>query len=112
VIHVRVRPHPHFERKGLDLELDLPITPGEAFRGAKVTVPTPDGEVSLKIPKHAQSGQVVRLKGRGVTRKDQTGDLFVRFLIRLPEADSKDLEHAVETLERAMPENVREGITF
>lgn len=112
VIHVRVRPHPHFERKGLDLELDLPITPGEAHRGAKVSVPTPDGQVSLKVPKHAQSGQVVRLKGRGVKRKDKTGDLFVRFLIRLPEGDSKDVDGAIETLEKAMSGDVRTGIEF
>lgn len=112
VISVRVRPHPHFERQGLDLHLDLPITVAEAFHGAKVAVPTPDGEVSLKVPQRAQSGQVVRLKGRGVRRKDQTGDLFVRFLIRLPESDSREVEEAVSMLERATTTNVRQGITF
>lgn len=112
VISVRVRPHPHFERQGLDLHLDLPITVAEAFHGGKVAVPTPDGEVSLKVPQRAQSGQVVRLKGRGVRRKDQTGDLFVRFLIRLPESDGREVEQAVSMLERATTTNVREGIVF
>lgn len=112
VISVRVRPHPHFEREGLDLHLDLPITVGEAYRGAKVTIPTPDGEVSLKVPSRAQSGQVVRLKGRGVKRRDRTGDLFVRFLIRLPDAEGREVEQAIEALDHADGSDVREGITF
>jgi curved DNA-binding protein len=112
VITVRVRPHEHFQRDGLDLHLDLPITALEAFRGGKVNVPTPEGEVGLKVPQHAQSGQVVRLKGRGVKRKDQTGDLFVRFMIFLPESDAKEVEKAIEALERAEKTDVREGLTF
>lgn len=110
LITVRVRPHPHFERDGLDLKLDLPIKVGEAYRGAKVAVPTPEGEVSLKVPKGAQSGQVVRLKGRGVKRKDQVGDLFVRFLIKLPGAESKSIEEAVGVLDRATEDDLRRGI--
>jgi curved DNA-binding protein len=112
VITIRVRPHEFFEREGLDLHLDLPVTIGEAYHGAKVTVPTPAGEVTLKVPAHAQSGQVVRLKGRGVTRKDQVGDLFVRFLIRIPESKSAELATAVDTLERATPKDVRSAIKF
>lgn len=112
VIHVRVRPHPYFERDGVDLHLDLPITVGEAHRGAKVGVATPDGEVGLKVPPHAQSGQVVRLKGRGVRRKDKTGDLYVKFLIRLPEKDSPEITRAIEALERETDEDIRKGIDF
>lgn len=112
VITVRVRPHEHFARDGLDLRLDLPITVAEAYHGAKVTIPTPDGDVSLKIPKRAQSGQTVRLKGRGVRRKEQTGDLFVRFLVKLPQADGTEIEQAVDVLERATTEDVRAGITL
>jgi len=110
IITVRVRPHPFFEREGLDLHLDLPITAAEAYRGAKVSVPTPEGHVTLKVPAHAQSGQVVRLKGRGVRRKNETGDLFVRFLIQLPDQESKELESAIDTLEKATTGDVRAGI--
>jgi curved DNA-binding protein len=112
LLTIRVKPHPFFERDGLDLYLDLPITIGEAFRGAKVRVPTPDGEVSLTVPKHAQSGQVARLKGKGVKRKGQQGDLYVRFLVKLPDADDADVEKAVEVLERATTMDVRAGIRF
>lgn len=112
VLTIRVTPHPVFERKGLDLHLDLPITVAEAHRGAKVRVPTPDGEVSLTVPKHAQSGKIVRLGKRGVKRGGQQGDLYVRFLIKLPESDSPEVERAVEALERATPGDVRAGIRF
>lgn len=112
LLTIRVRPHQFFERSGLDLYLDLPITVGEAFRGAKVRVPTPDGPVTLSVPKHAQSGQVARLKGKGVKRGENTGDLFVRFQIKLPTAASPEVEKAIDTLEQAMSGDVRAGIAF
>jgi curved DNA-binding protein len=112
VLGIRVRPHPCFERRGIDLHLDLPITVGEAYRGAKVRIPTPDGDVTLTVPKRAQSGQLLRLKGKGVQRKREVGDLFVRFLIKLPDADSRDVEQAIDELERHTRKNVREGIAF
>lgn len=112
LITVRVKKHPFFERDGLDLKLDLPLTPGEAFEGAKVSVPTPDGEVTLKVPKGTQSGQLTRLRGKGVQRKDKVGDLYVRFLVRLPQAPSKAVAKAIAELDAAMVAEVpiREGI--
>jgi curved DNA-binding protein len=110
VLAIRVRPHPQFERRELDLYLDLPITIGEAYRGAKVKVPTPDGTVTLTVPKRAQSGQTLRLKGKGVHRGQNVGDLYVRFLVRVPDNDSKDIERAVDELERFMKGNIRAGI--
>lgn len=110
VLAIHVRPHPWFERRGIDLYLDLPITVGEAFRGAKVQIPTPEGNVTLTVPKHAQSGQVLRLKGKGVRRKKDVGDLFVRFLVKLPDSDSRDVEQAINELERHIKKDVREGI--
>jgi curved DNA-binding protein len=112
LLTLRVRPHPLFRRDGLDLELDLPITLGEAFHGAKVRVPTPSGEVTLSVPRHAQSGQVVRLKGKGVERSGQTGDLYVRFMIQLPLSDDAEVKEAVDLIERAMQGDVRAGVRF
>ncbi len=102
IITVRVEPHPCFEREGLDLKLDLPLTPGEAFEGAKVTVPTPEGDVTLKVPKGTQSGQVTRLRGKGVQRKGKTGDLYVRFLVRMPQTPSKAVAKAIAELDAAL----------
>jgi curved DNA-binding protein len=112
VISVRVNPHPFFERDGLDLYLNLPITVAEAHHGAKVRVPTPDGPVTLSVPKHAQSGQEARLKAKGVKRAGKQGDLYVRFLVKLPAQDSPEIEAAVTTLEAAMTGDVRGGIHF
>jgi curved DNA-binding protein len=112
VITVHVNPHPAFERDGLDLYLNLPITVGEAHRGAKVRVPTPDGPVTLSVPKHSQSGQEVRLKGKGVKRAGKQGDLYVRFQVKLPAKDSDEIEQAVEALENAMSGDVRGAIHF
>ena len=111
ILTIRVAPHPCFERKGLDLHLDLPITVGEAFRGTKVRVPTPDGDVTLTVPKRAQSGQVVRLAKRGVKRGSQHGDLYVRFLVRLPTNESPALEKAIDVLDKETGD-VRTGIRF
>jgi curved DNA-binding protein len=112
LLSIRVTKHPHFERAGLDLYLDLPITVGEAYRGAKVRVPTPDGPITLTVPKHAQSGQVARLKGRGVKRKTDTGDLYIRFQIKMPTIASAELDAAVTTLESAMAGDVRADVHF
>ncbi len=112
LLTIRVDAHPHFERSGLDLYLDLPVTVGEAYRGAKVRVPTPEGSVTLTVPKHAQSGQVARLNGKGVKRQSQQGDLYVRFEVKLPPKESAAVEKAVEALEAATEGDVREGIAF
>jgi curved DNA-binding protein len=112
LLTIRVTPHPFFERVGLDLYLDLPISPGEAYRGAKVRVPTHDGFVTLTVPPHAQSGQVARLKGKGVKRAGKQGDFFVRFQIRLPETESRAIEAAVDTLDEALPKNLRDALVF
>ena len=112
IIVIRVRPHPYFGRRGLDLTLDLPITPGEAYHGAKIPVPTPDGPVTLTVPRHAQSGQSVRLRGKGVRRKKEQGDLYVRFLVRLPEQDTPEVARAIDLLEQAAPRNLRQDIRF
>ena len=110
VLVIRLRPHPHFTRDGLDLYLDLPITPGEAYYGGKVEVPTIDGNVNLTVPTGAQSGQVMRLRGKGVRRKSETGDLYVRFLIRLPDGDKHAVKRAIDTLDSAMRSDVRADI--
>ena len=112
ILTIRVAPHPVFEREGLNLKLDVPITPGEAYRGAKIRVPTPDGPVTLTVPKHAQSGQVARLKGKGVRRQEQVGDLFVRFQVKLPVAQSAEVEAAVDALDAAFSGDVRANISL
>ncbi len=89
IITIQIQPHAHFRRDGDDLRLDLPVTLDEALHGTKVKTPTPSGAVMLSIPAGASSGKVMRLKGRGMTRKDATrGDLLISLEITLPENDA------------------------
>jgi curved DNA-binding protein len=77
---------PSIRREGDDLHLDLPVAIAEAYQGAKVKVETFAGPVTLKVAPGTQSGTAVRLRGKGVTRKGNTGDLYVHFMVRVPAA--------------------------
>lgn len=112
LLTLRVKPHPHFERDGLDLTLDLPITAQEAYQGARIDVPTPSGHVNLKVPARTQSGQLLRLRGKGVERGNKSGDLYVRFLVRLPDETSPEIERAIETLGKHTSTTLRDAIEF
>ncbi|WP_404479492.1 DnaJ C-terminal domain-containing protein [Novosphingobium sp. BL-52-GroH] len=100
IVTLQIQAHPFFKQDGDDLRLDLPITLDEALRGAKVKAPTASGAVMLSVPAGASSGKVLRLKGRGMTRKDASrGDQYIILQIVLPEADSEsgaDLAHRLE----------------
>ncbi|HSD11126.1 MAG TPA: molecular chaperone DnaJ [Candidatus Binatia bacterium] len=111
-INVRLRPHPFLERRGQDLYLDLPVTVGEATLGASVTVPTPDGDVSLRIPPGSQSGQRLRLRGRGVkdAKGKVAGDLYVRLLVQVPRDGGERARRAAEELEQCYGESPRKNL--
>jgi DnaJ-class molecular chaperone len=95
-VTIQIQPHPFFRRDGDDLRLDLPITLDEALAGAKVKAPTAAGAVMLSIPPGVSSGKVLRLKGRGFSRKDGSrGDQLITLEIVLPEED-KDLARRLE----------------
>ena len=96
LVTIEVLPHPFFQRVGDDIRLDLPIALDEAVRGAKVKVPTVDGPVMLTIAPGSSSGKVLRLKGRGFSRKSGgRGDQLVTLAIVLPE-DIADLATRLE----------------
>jgi molecular chaperone DnaJ len=101
---VHVRPHPFFERRGDDIHIDLPITVGEAIRGAEVDVPTIHGPVRARIPPHTQGGQTFRIKGKGVSRKNAAGDHFYRVTVMVPREVSGS---AVDEIERSYDRNPR-----
>jgi len=109
---VRIRPHPYLERKGKDLFLDLPITVGEAVSGTTVTVPTPSGEVKLRIPPGSQSGQKLRLKGKGVpdAKTNTGGDMYVKLLIQIPSDGGERARQAANLLESCYQDNPRKHL--
>src|SRR5713226_2701542 len=106
----RVRPHPLLTRSGRDLTMELPLTVGEALRGANVEAPTPTGAVKVKIPPGAQSGQLLRIKGKGVQAHGKTpaGDLYLRLMVRLPEGGVS--QEIAERIDRAYSEDVRKNL--
>jgi molecular chaperone DnaJ len=107
----RIRPHPLLTRSGKDLSMELPITIGEAVRGATVEVPTPLGKLNVKIPAGAQSGQQLRLKGKGVSAHGQisAGDLYLRLMVRVPK-DDNITDDVIEKIDRAYAEDVRKDL--
>jgi molecular chaperone DnaJ len=106
-----VRPHPVFERDGLNLRVDVPVTFAEAALGATIEVPTLEGDaVRLKVAPGTPSGRVLRVKGRGVTTPKGTGDLLAEVVIAVPSNLSAPAAAAVEELAKAMPENPRDEL--
>ncbi len=112
VLVVRVQEHKLYRREGDDLHLDLPITLLEAWKGASLKLPTPAGEVSLKIPARVSSGAKLRLRGKGVAvRAGGHGDLIVHLQIRMPDGhDHGKIEAALNGLESEYVADVRAGL--
>ncbi|WP_019874218.1 molecular chaperone DnaJ [Sporichthya polymorpha] len=96
-ISVHVRPHPVFGRKGDNLTLTLPVTFPEAAMGAEVKVPTLTGApVTLRLAPGTANGRTMRVRGRGVPRKDGTrGDLLVTVSVAVPANLNSDARKAL-----------------
>jgi molecular chaperone DnaJ len=105
VLTVTVRPHPVFERDGLNLRVDVPVTFVEATLGATIEVPTLGGEpVRLRVPAGTPSGRVLRVKGRGITSPKGTGDLLATVQVAVPSHLSHSAREALEAFAAAMPQ--------
>jgi DnaJ-class molecular chaperone len=113
LIEISIKKHPYFTVKDNDIHLELPINIHEAIVGAKVTVPTISGKISLNIPKNSSSGKVMRLKEKGLmdSKTKQKGDQFVKLLIILPKEENASLEKAIvswaEKNTSALEDNIR-----
>ena len=84
--------------------MDVPISVYDAVLGGKAEAPTPDGPVTLTIPKGANSGTRLRLKGRGLVDGDgRRGDLFARLVVTLPDTVDPELEKLAEAWRRERP---------
>jgi curved DNA-binding protein len=102
---VRVAPDPRFERRGADLVTEVPITLSEAIAGGEVPVPTPAGQVKLRIRPNTHNGQEIHLRGRGLPRSSKgasttRGDLIVRVRVVLPQLDDEARNEIATVLAR------------
>jgi molecular chaperone DnaJ len=113
VVTVHVRPHAVFGRKGPNLTLTLPVTFPEAALGATVKVPTLDGPpVSVKIPPGTTSGRTLRVRGKGVTKRDgNKGDLLVTVDVAVPQNLSDEAKEALASYAQAQPDDPRQHLT-
>jgi DnaJ-class molecular chaperone len=103
-IELGILPHPIFRREGEVLVMDVPVTVYDAVLGGKAEAPTPDGPVTLTIPKGANTGTRLRLKGRGLSdAHGKRGDLFARLVVILPETIDPELEAFAEAWKKGRP---------
>jgi curved DNA-binding protein len=94
---IKLRPHPLYLPQGRDVQIELPLAPWEAALGAKVAVPTLGGTVELTVPAGAQSGQKLRLRGRGFPGTP-SGDQIVSIKLVTPAAQSAQAKQAYERM--------------
>lgn len=114
---IEIQPHPLFKRDNNDISIDLPVSYLDAILGTSVDVPTLTGQVSLRIPAGTHSGQLFRLKGKGIPKSSQSagGDMIVRVLVDTPQGintKQKQLleELAKDPLETPLVKNFKETV--
>lgn len=104
LITLNVAQHPYFSIEGQNILMELPISIKEAVLGAKIVVPTINGNVAVKIPPYASSGEKLRLKGKGLNNFKGVGDQIITIKIISPHHKSTELE---QTLKNMPDENIR-----
>ncbi len=105
-LEMNIRPHRYFKVDGNDIILRVPLTPWEAALGTTLKVPTLNGQVELKIKPGMQSGQKMRLKGKGMPG-DVSGDQMVEILIQAPPADTEEAEEFYRRMQKQFDFNPR-----
>jgi curved DNA-binding protein len=103
LLEVEFRPHSRYRVEGHDVFVDLPVSPWEAALGAKLAVPTPDGNVDLRIPAGSGAGRRLRLRGRGLPARTP-GDFYVVLKVMLPPSEAPDDREAWEAFREAFPD--------
>jgi len=103
-VHVNVKDHEIFQRDGVNLHCDVPISISTAALGGELEVPTLEGRVKLKVPPETQSGKLFRLRGKGVrsVRTSNKGDLLCRVVVETPVNLTRRQRELLKELEDSM----------
>jgi molecular chaperone DnaJ len=111
-LHVIVKSHPFFERRGSDLYTNVPVTVSEATLGAKIEVPTIDGRSLVKIPPGTNSGSTLRLREKGMpsARNGSRGDQYVEVQVVVPKRTDERVRNLMKELEQIEPEDPRKDL--
>jgi molecular chaperone DnaJ len=113
-IATRVRPHPYFERKGDNLYSEAKITMKEAVLGEKIEVASKDGMVAVSLPQGVQSGQQLKLKGKGVPHLGGggTGDHYITLQVVTPTGVGERGKELLRELDQLYPSSPRNDVMF
>jgi len=113
-IITRVRPHTYFERKGDNLYSEAQVTVKEAALGDRIEIPAIDGIISMSLPQGVQTGQQLRLKGKGVPHLGGSGagDHYVTIKVVTPSGLTDRGKELLLELDRLQPANPRAGVSF
>jgi curved DNA-binding protein len=98
-LEIVLNPDPRYRVEGGNVYESVPVAPWEAALGAHITVPTPSGEVEVKVPINSQTGRKLRLKARGIPA-NPPGDLYLVLEVVLPPADNDRARQLYETMAR------------
>jgi DnaJ-class molecular chaperone len=109
LIEVHIAPHPLFRRDGDNILLELPVSLAEAVLGARVSVPTVTGPVTMRIPKGSDAGRQLRLRGKGIQRQSP-GDEIVTLRIVIGRAKDPELTAFLENWGPQHPFDPRQGM--
>ncbi|MFT4975227.1 MAG: curved DNA-binding protein [Myxococcota bacterium] len=111
LLKISIRAHPHLQREGDDLTMEVPVTIHEALSGARIEVPTLDGAVRVKVPESLTSGTRLRLRGKGAPKRSGgRGDLFLVLRPAIPDLRDEAVLALAEQLEDAYSTGVRENL--
>jgi curved DNA-binding protein len=108
-LHIRLVPHPVFDVEGHNLLVTVPIAPWEAALGAQVMVPTLEGKISLKVSPGSQSGQKLRVRGKGLIGKTGKGDLYAVLKVVMPPGRNPEIQDLWQKLSEKAAFDPRAG---
>ncbi len=110
-ITVKVGPHPYFVRNGKNITLELPISISESVLGARIMIPTLDGQIKMTIPPSCNSNRIFRVQGKGFPdlKEGLPGDLMVKVYIVVPPHIKEQAKELIREFDRQNPFNPREG---
>ena len=110
-VNVELEAHPFFDFEGNNLVCEVPVTPDEAVLGTSIDLPTPDGRVNVKIPAGINSGQVLRLRGKGWSSpKGNRSDQLARIVVMTPQNPDPQIREYYKKIRDSRRENPRSSL--
>jgi DnaJ-class molecular chaperone len=112
LIEISLRRHPIFQKNGKDINVQIPVTFGEAVLGAKIEVPTIDGATMMTLPAGTQGGRRFKLSGKGyiASKSGHRGDQYVEIKIVVPKDIPEKAKEAITVIEQLYKENPRQNM--